>query len=96
MTYVLEKQDKSPKGITLFKRSLKSIGIDNAKSWVFSQTGGMMSPYAEEERKGVGKKKRSIDAVDGVNIYEPKKKKLKKSSKDAKLKKNLSTKWISW
>ena len=93
MTYAVEEEGKSPKGITLFKRSLKSIGISNPKSWIFSQTGGMMSPYAPEKKKGVGK--RSVDSIDGVNNDEPKKKKLKKSSKDSKLK-SLSTKWVSW
>ena len=87
-------EGKSPKGITPFKRSLKSIGLSDAKSWIFSQIGGMMSPYAPEKTKSVGK--RSIDSIDGVNNDdEPKNKKLKKSSKDSKLK-NLSTKWVSW
>ena len=94
MTYVLENNTKPPKGATLFKRSLKSIGISNPKSWVFSQSGGMMSPYGEGEKKNEGIK-RSIDSMDGSFDTVEKKKVKKSRSKGEKLKK-LSTKWIDW
>ena len=91
MSYVLEKNGKPPKGATLFTRSLKSIGISNPKSWVFSQMGGMMSPY--EGGETTVSEKRSNDSIDGLAEHEPKKK-VKKTSKGDKLKK-LSAKWIT-
>ena len=91
--YALEKNDgKPPKGMTVFKRTLKAIGISNVKSWVFSQTGGgMMSPYGgDQESKG----KRSFDVMDGA--FDNKAKKIKKGSgKSDKLNK-LSKKWLTW
>ena len=88
--YALEEEGKPPKGMTMFKRTLKSIGISNVKSWIFSQTGGTMSPYeADIDSKGG---KRSLDTVDGTLDNN---KKSKKGRKYAKLEK-LSHKWLKW
>ena len=89
--YLLDKKDKPPRGATMFKRSLKSIGIKDVKSWVFSQTGNMMSPYAQE-KKVTGTEKRSNDSTDGGEELKKPKKKVRKDSAYAK----LASKWISW
>ena len=94
--YALENVGNPPKGVTLFKRSLKSIGVNNVKSWVFSQTGGMMSPYIEEEEEKQVSGKRPNDSTDGF-FSDDEQKTVKKSGKGKSTKLNkLATKWVSW
>ena len=84
---------KPPRGITMFTRSLKSIGITDIKSWLFSQNGNMLSPYGVSDViNETGKtEKMNSDLTDGgVDISE---KNIKnKNNKN----KQIVSEWISW
>lgn len=86
ISYLMEKTDRRPKGMTILKKSLQSIGIDNPKIWAKSLAAKFGKPDQNESLP-----KQSSDTMDGVS--EDMSKSL--SGKHARLQK-LAGKWESW
>lgn len=89
LTYLIEKSDVRPKGITLLLKSLKIIGIEHPKAWARRQA-------AKFAQQGVKKKANTSevetnDSPDGIEVETKK----KIPAKEIRFQK-LSGKWQSW